>query len=145
MLNLQELQTIEHHCMPIAIFVFENCGYKTMQITQRNHFKRDSASSIASGFSCADFERIAFAFGIITGGAKTSVSETAKTLVQGKTGPAIRVLTMDLEHALMPRVQTRTENGKFLPADISDMWPHLEREEYARNMQVGSKKQSDAA
>ena len=41
MFNLQELQTIAHHQLPIKIFVYDNHGYRTMKFTQGNHFGRE--------------------------------------------------------------------------------------------------------
>ena len=35
---------------------------------------------------------------------------------------------------LIPRVQSRMENGKFVPTPIEDMWPYLDREEFAEQM-----------
>jgi len=64
MMNLQELQTIVHHQLPVAIFVFENDGYATMRIAQNTHFKREVMSSPRSGMSLPDFGAVANAFGI---------------------------------------------------------------------------------
>ena len=44
MLNLQELQTIAHHNLPIKVFVFANNGYATIRMAQENHFGRHSIS-----------------------------------------------------------------------------------------------------
>ena len=37
-MNLQELQTIVHHQMPIKIFVINNGGYHSIRQTQKNYF-----------------------------------------------------------------------------------------------------------
>lgn len=145
MLNLQELQTIAHHKLPIAIFVFENGGYKTMQMVQEAHFKREAASGENSGVSCPDFVTIAKAFGLYYGESTTQAG-LSRWVSHGSYGtPMMHVVRLDPNEFLAPRAQTRTDNGKFLPTDIADLWPHLDREEYAQNMAVGRTKQSDAA
>ena len=37
-LNIQELQTIVHHRLPIKIFVLNNNGYLSIRSTQKNFF-----------------------------------------------------------------------------------------------------------
>lgn len=128
MFNLQELQTIVHHQMPIKIFVYANRGYKTMQTTQENHFKRESASSSRSGLSWPDFVRIAHAFGI---------DEVMPVRVHGELsdlpyiladrGPRMIVLDIDRHQQIEPLVKTRVgENGMFLPTTLDDMHPPIE-------------------
>lgn len=142
MVNLQELQTIAHHKLPISIFVFVNGGYLTMQYTQRTHFDREAASSPKSGMSCASFRKLAGAFGLeyvslwyppITVGDMVS-----KTLLSAsKFGPTIAEVEMPPNQLLQPRVQSKIVDGKFVPVPIHDMWPYLEREELEQQMAAG--------
>lgn len=137
MLNLQDLQTIAHHQLPIAIFVFENNGYATMKIAQNNHFRREVMSGPRTGMSLPDFVKIAKGFGIYVrefssqGLLQRSLEDIFEITSQG---PMIVVMHMEPGEIIQPRVQAKSENGKFLPADISDMWPHLPRAEYEANM-----------
>ena len=62
MFNLQELQTIKHYKLPIKIFVLENKGYLTMQLMQKNHFKKLTGSDPNSGISIPDLRKIAKGF-----------------------------------------------------------------------------------
>lgn len=142
MLNLQELQTIAHHKLPISIFVFCNNGYMTMQFTQQNHFGREAASSPGSGVSCADFTKIASA--MLPMGAAWILRPSPYLLnvgevVQGvldtaRKTPALCEVHMPPNQLLIPRVQSRMENGKFIPTPIEDMWPYLDRDEFAEQM-----------
>jgi acetolactate synthase-1/2/3 large subunit len=137
MVNLQELQTIAHHELPIAIFVFVNNGYMTMQYTQETHFGREAASSLMSGVTCADFVEVAKAIGIdayymrelhhVKGGLHGGVL---------RKGPILIAVTMPQNQLLQPRVQSKTVDGKFVPVPLHDMWPYLSREELAENMQT---------
>jgi len=136
MLNLQELQTIAHHKLPIAIFVFCNNGYMTMQYTQTTHFKREAASSPESGMSCPDFVEIAEVFGIYAGimTDRQFDSDLDWWLHTRTVCPSLCEVHMPPGQLLVPRVQSRMEDGKFVPAPIEDMWPYLGREEFAAQM-----------
>ena len=138
MMNLQELQTISHHRLPIAIFVFENDGYATMKIAQNNHFGREVMSGPRSGLSLPEFTKIAKSFNIYTTefNSLNALSHSMGPILDiASQGPILVVMHMDPNELISPRVQARTQDGKFVPADISDMWPYLPREEYALNMQ----------
>ena len=139
MLNLQELQTIAHHKLPIAIFVFCNNGYMTMQYTQNTHFKREAASSPDSGMSCPDFGYVADVLGIGTNDCgrcgESLENEIRDTLESNRLNlPTLCQIFMPRNQLLVPRVQSRMEDGKFVPTPIEDMWPYLEREEFAAQM-----------
>ena len=142
MFNLQELQTIKHHNLPISIFVFCNNAYSTMQYTQNTHFHREAASSPKSGVSCPDFYRLAKAFGIF----HTELVDTAEmpvvesTLAIGRDQPVLCNLRLPAGQLLLPRVQSKMNaDGSFTPTPIDDMWPYLDRAEYEANMAVGEK------
>lgn len=64
MLNMQELQMIEHHKLPIKIFIFNNGGYYSIRNTHQNYFGKVFAADVPSGVSFPDFSRIACAFGL---------------------------------------------------------------------------------
>jgi len=136
MLNLQELQTIAHHKLPIAIFVFCNNGYMTMQYTQATHFKREAASSPESGMNCPDFVEIAEVFGICAGKMtdRQFDSDLDWWLHTRTVCPSLCEVHMPPGQLLVPRVQSRMEDGKFVPTPIEDMWPYLDREEFAAQM-----------
>jgi acetolactate synthase I/II/III large subunit len=128
MMNLQELQTIAHHKLPISIFVYANNGYETIKIMQDNHFRRESVAGPESGLGFPDFEEIAHAFGLPCDRlnhplhVKWALEEAAPQLIQ---------LHMAPNQVIAPRVQSRMENGKFIPTPIDDMWPYREKAEAA--------------
>lgn len=138
MFNLQELQTIVQHSLPIVIFVMVNNGYMTMQATQANHFGREAISSPTSGVSCPDFCDVAKAFGIPT----WSIFDHAELVdwmdhVTKQRHPMLVQIHMLRNQPLVPRVQSRVEkDGKFIPTKIEDMFPYLSREEFAANMNL---------
>ena len=135
MLNLQELQTIKHHNLPIAIFVFANNAYMTMQFTQNTHFKREAASSPDSGVSCPNFSKLARAFGIpdltirVAGDLALAFDHA---VFKRRLGPMLATVEMPHGQLLQPRVMSRMENGKFVPTPIDHMWPYLKELETAK-------------
>jgi len=126
MMNIQELQTVAHHQLPIKIFVFCNKGYLTMRFTQETHFGRQSISGTNSDLTCANFFELASGFGIqamkLTG---TADLEQGISNVLMNEGPVLCEIHSPEDQLLMPRVKSRIENGKFMPARLDDMWPHL--------------------
>jgi acetolactate synthase-1/2/3 large subunit len=127
MMNLQELQTIAHHQLPIKIFVFCNKGYLTMRFTQNTHFGRESIAGTNSDLTCANFFEAAPAFGIpamrLTG--ESDLVQGVKNVLLNE-GPVLCEVHSPEDQLLMPRVKSRIEDGKFLPARLDDMWPHLQ-------------------
>ena len=54
-MNLQELQTIKHHNLPVKIFILNNHGYSSIKLTQTNFFDGDFIGcNEASGISFPD-------------------------------------------------------------------------------------------
>lgn len=147
MMNLQDLQTIVHNQLPIAIFIFENNGYATMRIAQHAHFKREVMSSPRSGMSLPNFTKLARAFGIyvMEFNVQNALAHSLQSIFDiASQGPVIVVMHMEPNEMIMPRVMARTENGKFLPTDISDLWPYLPREEHAANLITDGETPDDA-
>ena len=65
--NIQELQTIVHHNLPIKLFVYNNGGYVSIRLTQKGLFDgRLVASSFESGISWPNMIKVANAYGIKT-------------------------------------------------------------------------------
>jgi acetolactate synthase-1/2/3 large subunit len=64
MMNIQELQTILYHNLPIKIFIFNNEGYYSIRNTHLNYFNKITASDKNSGFTLPDFSKIITAWGL---------------------------------------------------------------------------------
>jgi len=95
MLNIQELQTIKHHRLPIKIFIFNNGGYYSIRNTHKKYFGKVFAADRKTGVSFPPFRRIASAFGIkFTRDIKTAIDYN---------GPVICELIIDPDQKLLPR------------------------------------------
>lgn len=64
MLNIQELQTILYHKLPIKIFLFNNDGYFSIRNTHKKNFNKIVAADSQSGVSFPNFEKITKAWGL---------------------------------------------------------------------------------
>ncbi len=136
MFNIQELQTIVHHQLPIKIFILNNEGYLTMKLMQKKNFKYYVGSNRESGISCPNFVKLATSFGIksiLLNDSKKIESKMMKFLSSNK--PGLCQIDMPSEQELIPRVQTKVnKQGEFLPTDMEDMYPYLDRKEYSQNI-----------
>lgn len=64
MLNVQELQTVLHHNLPLKIFIFNNNGYYSIRNTHLKFFNKIFASDPSSGVTLPDFSKIIPAWGL---------------------------------------------------------------------------------
>jgi len=140
MMNLQELQTIVHHQLPIKIFIFNNDGYLMIKHTQKNLFKgRYVATNHDSGVSCPDFSKIANAFGIKYYSIKTwGDFENVVPKVQEENRPVICDIFMDPEQFSYPKLSlAATDDGVIVSPPLEDLSPLLPRSVLKDEMIVG--------
>lgn len=126
MLNLQEMQTIAHHKLPIKLVVFSNDGYLMIKHSQRNLFEgRFVGSDLDSGVSCPDFSKLADTFGFeFLQLAETSETSSTIEAFYAATGPVLLEVVMHPEQLFIPRVGTvKGENGSLMSPPLEDMIP----------------------
>lgn len=137
MMNLQELQTIKHHNLPIKIFVINNDGYLSIKMTQNNFFEgRHCGDGRASGVSLPDFVAVAEAFGIkafrLTEPAK--VDNAVQTMLNANE-PMLCEVVVDPDYIFSPKLSARKlPDGTMQSPSLEDMYPFLPRDEFERNM-----------
>lgn len=135
-MNLQELQTIVYHKMPIKIFVLNNEGYLAMKITQLNFFKRLFASDKEHGIGFPDMLKIAKAYGIPSLRIKNhqNLKIKLKKVLNSK-GPFLCEIIMPPNQPLFPKTQTIVKpDGTLVSKPLEDMSPFLPRKEFLANM-----------
>jgi acetolactate synthase-1/2/3 large subunit len=146
MMNLQELQTVVHHHLPIKIVVFNNDGYLMIKHTQKNLFGgKYSGSTKESGISCPDFSKIAQAFGLPYYRIKTWEDFDAVVgQVQAASSALICEVFMDPEQGFLPKLGLAMgPAGKIISPPLEDLSPLLPREELRENMIVGMHPKSE--
>jgi acetolactate synthase I/II/III large subunit len=140
MLNLQELQTIVHHELPIKIFIFNNDGYLMIKHTQKALFKANSVgTNKISGVSCPDFSKIGVAFGIPTFQIRSwdDCDDTLKQVQLAK-GPVICEVFMHPEQLFSPKLSLVVKSdGTLVSPPLEDLSPLLPRNVIKDAMVVG--------
>jgi acetolactate synthase-1/2/3 large subunit len=118
-INLQELQTVKHHKLDIAIIIMNNAGYGIIKQFQDSYLgNRYEASS--DGYSAPDFKGIARAYGL----RYTQIEHIEQLTPKLLTGGAIIIDVVLSEHTL---IEPKLEMGR----PINDQFPYLSADEYA--------------
>lgn len=140
MLNLQELQTIAHHNLPIKIIIFNNDGYLMIKHTQKALFAgRHSGTDRKSGVSCPDFSKIAYAFGFPSFQIRTwEDMEAIIPKVQAYQGPVICEVFTHPQQPLVPKLSLAPQkDGSIVSPPLEDLSPLLPRDEMRKSMTIG--------
>ena len=145
-MNLQELQTIISHQLPIKIFVINNGGYHSIRQTQTNLFRGeplvgigvDSGMGGVQDLSFPDMEKIAHAYGFPFVRAHHNEElhdAVARTLATD--GPAICEIMVTLTQQFLPKsAAKRLPDGSIISPPLEDLAPYLPDEEMDRIMIV---------
>jgi acetolactate synthase I/II/III large subunit len=134
-MNIQELQTIVHHQLPIKIFVLNNGGYLSIRSTQVNFFGKLVGESPESGVSFPDIVKVAEAYGIPA--QRISFPDFTAQLkdILGQSGPVLCEIMLDPQQPFEPKLSSRQlPDGKMVSSSLEDMAPFLDREELLSNM-----------
>lgn len=137
MMNLQEMQTIIHHQLPVKLFVYINDGYLTIKHTQNNLFgQKFSGSGAKSGVSCPDFGKIGAAFGFKTFKIN-SLEESKKVIPQALSadGPVLCEVFIHAMQLLSPKTSFNINpDGTLVSPPLEDLSPFLSRAELQKDM-----------
>jgi acetolactate synthase-1/2/3 large subunit len=146
MLNLQELQTIAHHNLPIKIIIFNNDGYLMIKHTQKALFAgRYSGSDRKSGVTCPDFSKVAYAFDIPSFQIHTwEDAEDILPKMQSINGPVICEVFTHPEQLFVPKLSlVQQKDGSIISPPLEDLSPLLPRQEMRVNMLIGLHEKSN--
>lgn len=137
MMNLQELQTVAHHQLPIKIVVFNNDGYLMIKHTQKAIASgRYAGSDARSGVSCPDFSRLAVSFGFPWWTIRTWEDfDRVIPLMQQCDGPCIVEVFMDPEQYFYPKLGLAVRpDGSLVSPPLEDLSPLLPLDTLEREM-----------
>jgi acetolactate synthase-1/2/3 large subunit len=139
MMNVQELQTIRGYDLPVKLFIFNNGGYASIKLTQRNFFPDNPVGAgPESGVTFPDFAKLIPGFDLpFVRCASHAELDSAIARTLETPGPAVCEVVLDQSQGFSPRVSSkRLEDGRMVTAPLEDMAPFLSREEFAENMLV---------
>lgn len=134
MMNLQELQTIVQHNLPVKIFIFNNDGYLMIKHTQKLFFNSKYTSvNKSTGIVLPEFEKIAYGFGIPY--QKITKLDDLDTIEFKADGPSIIEVFMDPEQDFIPKVKgVLMKDDSILAPPLEEMSPLLSLEEIKNEM-----------
>lgn len=140
MMNLQELQTIKHHNLPIKIVIFNNDGYLMIKHTQKMLFGgKYNGVNANTGLSLPNFQNLAKAFDIPY--FKVQHPEDCDSNLNGflnTSGPTFCEVFMDPEQDFIPKVRgIKKQDGTIFAPPIEEMSPLLPLEDIKENMIAG--------
>ncbi|MCX7177187.1 MAG: thiamine pyrophosphate-binding protein [Proteobacteria bacterium] len=130
MMNIQELNTVIYHKLPVKIFVLNNHGYSMIQQTQDQWLNsKYEASSEAGGLGFPDFHKLAEVLGFDTLTIKSNqeASDNIQAFLDAP-GPGFCNVEIRPEERVVPQVKY----GR----PIEDSEPLLPRAEFLANMIV---------
>ena len=131
-MNLQELQTVKYHRIPIKIIILNSDGYLAVSIMQQNLFEGIFVgSNPQSGLDSPKFTKIAKAFGI-----KSREALTKKKLerhlrnIRKRQSAYLLEVQISSKQLMRPRSQSlRKPDGTMYSKGIEVMWPFLSQKD----------------
>lgn len=128
MFNMQEMQLVKEHKIPLKLFIFNNFGYSMIRISQENLFDgRLAGSTVNSGVSFPNFSDIAktFGFGYTRIASKTDLIKSLEPLISPN-AELIEII-MDPEQKYFPRLATnKLPDGTLVSPPLEDMDPKID-------------------
>ena len=139
MMNLQELETIRYHNLPIKIIVINNNAYAVIRKRQVDMFRtRTIGTDPANGVSCPDFKKVADTFGL----AYVFISSTKELQKKIKEvlemdGPVLCEIMSPEDQDYISVAHSRTLESGFVRRPLEDQAPFIDRDIFLSEMIVG--------
>ena len=135
-MNIQELQTIKHHELPVKLFVWNNNGYLSMKNTQKAFFGRYSCADPSSGVSFPNLREIAYAYGIyymLIPNSK-SAAKIIELALMHKGAVICEVMCLHEQEILT--IKSKKVGDKFVSMPLEDMSPYIPRKLFKTEMLI---------
>ena len=138
-LNVQELQTIKHHQLPVKIFVFNNDGYNSIRQTQHGFLNGNFIGSESKGgMSLPSAVEVAKAYGLKAYAIRnhSELQQAIKNVLE-TSGPVLCEVFVSRDQEINPTQGfKKMSDGTFKALPLEDMAPLLDREEFDGNMLI---------
>ena len=140
-MNLQELQTIVFHKLPVKIFLINNQGYHSIRQSQRNLFKELTECGVgpeSGDLSFPDMHKVADAFDIPYRAIHNNqeMAEKLSEFIQID-GYALCEIFVDTNQVFEPKPSTmKKADGTLFSPPLEDLAPFLPREELKNLMLI---------
>jgi acetolactate synthase-1/2/3 large subunit len=131
MFNLQEMQLVPEHNIPLKLFIFNNNGYSMIKTSQQNLFGgRFSGSSRETGISFPSFEQLAqlFKFEYYKATSSNVGNDLFSEMLESN-NPVLFEIIMDPEQKYLPRLSTsKLNDGTLVSPPLEDLDPMISTE-----------------
>lgn len=135
--NLQELEVIKFHQMPIKLFVMNNNGYLSIRQTQKKFFKANYVGEgPVSGITFPETSKLATAYGIGYFRIEKLIDlEKFWDQIFRSTEPSIVEVMLAPEQEVYPTNSALIRpDGTMVSKPLEDMYPFLDRKEFKDEM-----------
>ena len=145
-MNIQELQSIKHHKLPIKIFILNNQGYSSMKLTQTTFFNKNFIGcNESSGISFPDNSKLADLYGLkyFKIDSTSKMTDVIKKILSYSGGVLCEVM-LTKDYVIAPKLTSeRRPDGSMVTKPLEDLYPFLDRDEFLSNMIVKDKDRKD--
>lgn len=138
MMNIQELQLLKYHNIPVKICVINNAMYAVIRSRQKDLFRRRTIGNDSSdGVPTPDFEKLANAFGLKYQqiNCREELGQGLKKLMETE-GAVLCEIFCKEEQKYFHTSFRRGINGKMVRPPIEDQSPFMDRELFMAEMIV---------
>jgi acetolactate synthase-1/2/3 large subunit len=138
-LNIQDLQTIRHHNLPVKVVVFNNGGYHSIHMTQNAFFAGHFvASGPESDVTFPALDEVARLYGFdFHRICRNSEVDDVFARVTADNRPTLVEILIDPSKILEPRISSiQKEDGTMESRPLEDMTPLVSREELRQDMLI---------
>lgn len=130
--NLQEVGTMMINNLNIKSFIFDDSGYASIRMTQKNYFDGEyMGCDIKSGLGIPDWEKLFLAWGLKSYKLNKDFDTDKKFLKYfNAVGPAVFIVPVDPNQTYFPKIQSKvTKTGSMESNPLHRMSPELTKEE----------------
>ncbi len=135
MMNIQELQTINHHRIPIKIIIINNNCYAIIRNRQQDLFRtRTVGTDKSNGISCPDFKKVAGCFNLRYERIDNKHELYKLRDIMKMDEPVICEVMCNESQQYLHSSYRKDQNGKFVQPPLEDQSPFLDRDLFLSQM-----------
>ena len=130
MMNMQELESIRHHKIPVKLIVINNNVYSIIERRQKELFRRRTiGTNPDDGVTVPDFKKLAQVFDMSYYLIESpSQLDNQISNVLSMDGPVLCEIMGRHDQQYIEVANAKTSTGKFVRRPLEDQWPFINRE-----------------
>ena len=130
MMNMQELESIRHHKIPVKLIVINNNVYSIIERRQKELFRRRTIGTTPEdGVTVPDFKKVAEVFDMPYHLIDSPADLEAQIRnILSMDGPVLCEIMGRHDQEYIEVANAKTSTGKFVRRPLEDQWPFISRE-----------------